>query len=209
MLDKIGLTARDEEGYRKRLDGQKLTINIEYVLMFGPWRDVVQMVCSDWKNVGIRAIPKEEARPLFSQRGEAGTLQDMSVWTMDRSAHFLVEPYYQLPRRAGTPASVGALYWDWYTTDGKQGEKPPAEVMKAYTLYEQCKTAKTEAELAQYATELLDLNAEQIWFIGIVGILPAIGVVSKKLGNVPEKAVYDWLCLSSGNSYNEQFYFKS
>jgi len=80
------------------------------------------MVGAYWEDVGVRAFPKEMSRPLFSERGEAGTVQDMSVWTMDRSAHFLLDPLFQMPRRWVTPASSGALYYYLYTSDCKDVE---------------------------------------------------------------------------------------
>jgi peptide/nickel transport system substrate-binding protein len=208
LLDGIGLTARDSEGMRLRLDGQALTINIEYAPVFGPWADVTQMICNYWKDIGVRAFPKEESRPLFAERADLGTEQDMSVWTMDRSAHFLVEPLYQLPRRSGTPPSTAALYWDWWNSDGAQGEEPTPEILQAYELYEKCKTARNQNELNQYGTELLDLNAAQTWFIGTVGLLPHVGVVKNSFFNVPEQAVSDWLCLTPGNTYIEQYFIK-
>lgn len=206
LLDEIGLTKRDAEGFRLNLRGEPLTINIEYAPVFGPWADVTQMICAYWKEIGIRAFPKEEARTLFDERGQLGTVQDMSVWTMDRSAHPLVQPLYQMPRRGGTPASVGALYWDWWTSEGQKGEQPPPEVLKAYELYEKCKTAKNEQELVEYTTQLLDLNAEQTWFIGVVGLLPHVGIVKNNFHNVPKEAVSDWLCLTPGNTFIEQYY---
>jgi peptide/nickel transport system substrate-binding protein len=206
MLDELGLTARDSEGYRLNLRGEPLVINIEYVSLFGPWADITQMVCAYWKEIGIKANPKEEARTLFGERGNLGTVQDMSVWTMDRSAHPLVQPLYQLPQRGGTPASVAALYWDYYTSGGESGEQPTPEVQKAYDLYDKCKTAKNEEELVQYTTELLDLNAEQTWFIGVVGLLPHVGIVKNNFHNVTKEAVSDWLCLTPGNTSIEQYY---
>ena len=208
MLDAIGLTERDEEGFRKRLDGEKLTINVEYAPVFGPWGDVCEMVVKYWADVGIRAYPKEESRPLFSERGQLGTVQAMSIWTMDRCAHPLLDPLYWMPRRGGTPASVGALYWDWWNSNGAQGEEPPPEVLKSYELYEACKTAKSEEELKQYSEELFALNADQIWFIGVVGLLPHIGVVKSNFHNVPEEAISDWLCLSPGNTTVEQYWME-
>jgi peptide/nickel transport system substrate-binding protein len=208
MLDAIGLTARDEEGFRKRPDGEKLTINIEYAPVFGPWGDVCEMVVKYWADVGIRAFPKEESRPLFDERGNLGTVQDMSIWTMDRCAHPLLDPLYWMPRRGGTPASVGALYWDWWNSDGEQGEEPPPDVLKSYELYEACKTAKSTEELKGYSEELFALNADQIWFIGVVGLLPHIGVVKTNFHNVPEEAISDWLCLSPGNTTVEQYWME-
>jgi peptide/nickel transport system substrate-binding protein len=208
MLDDIGLTARDAEGFRLNLQGESFAVNIEYAPVFGPWADVLQMVAGYWGDVGVKTLPQEMSRPLFSERGSAGTVQDMSVWTMDRSAHFLVDPLYQMPRRGGTPASTGALYRDWWESDGEQGEEPPPEVKKAYELYDKCVTAGSTEELAEYATELLDLNAEQLWFVGVVGLLPHVGVVKNPFRNVPEEAVSDWLCLTPGNTSIEQYFFK-
>jgi len=208
MLDEIGLTARDAEGFRLRLDGEQLTINIEYAPVFGPWGDVSEMVSKYWAEIGIRAFPKEESRDLFTERGNLGTVQDMSVWTMDRCAHPLLDPLYWMPRRGGTPASVGALYWDWWNSDGEQGEEPPPDVLKSYELYEACKTAKSQEELQAYSEELFALNADQLWFIGVVGLLPHIGVVKNYFHNVPDGPgnISDWLCLSPGNTTIEQYY---
>ncbi len=210
MLDAIGLTARDGEGFRLRPDGKSLTINIEYAPVFGPWGDVAEMASKYWAEIGIRAFPKEESRPLFSERGDLGTVQDMSIWTMDRCAHPLLDPLYWMPRRGGTPASVGALYWDWWNSDGEQGEEPPPEVLKSYELYEACKTAKSQEELKAYSEELFALNADQIWFIGVVGLLPHIGVVKNNFRNVPDgpENVSDWLCLSPGNTTIEQYWIE-
>jgi peptide/nickel transport system substrate-binding protein len=210
MLDEIGLTERDGEGFRLRLDGEQLTINCEYAPVFGPWAEVTEMVSQYWADVGIRMFPKEESRTLFSERGTEGTVQDMSIWAMDRCAHPLLDPLYWMPRRGGTPASVGALYWDWWNSDGAQGEEPPPEVLQAYEIYEACKTARSEEELEQYSTELFALNAEEIWFIGVVGLLPHIGVVKNNFRNVPDgpENVSDWLCLSPGNTTVEQYFIE-
>jgi len=209
LLDGIGLTARDEEGFRLGLDGQKLTINCEYAPVFGPWGDVVEMCAKYWAEVGVRVFPKEESRTLFSERGNEGTVQDMSVWMQDRCAHFWLQPIFQMPIRGGTPASSGALWHDWYISDGEIGEEPPPEVKKAYELVEAMKTARSDEELIAFATELLDLNAEQVWYIGTVGLLPHVGVVKNNFRNVPEEGVIsDWLCLTPGNTTIEQYFFK-
>jgi len=210
MLDDIGLTARDGEGFRLRPDGEQLTINCEYAPVFGPWAAVTEMVAAYWADVGVRMFPKEESRTLFSERGTEGTVQDMSIWAMDRCAHPLLDPLYWMPRRGGTPASVGALYWDWWNSDGANGEEPPPEVLKSYELYEACKTAKSDEELQGYSEELFALNADQIWFIGVVGLLPHIGVVKNNFRNVPDgpENVSDWLCLSPGNTTIEQYFIE-
>ena len=44
--------------------------------------------------------------------------------------------------------------------------------------------------------------------IGIVGMLPHIGVAKNNFRNVPEKGISDWLQLTPGNGATEQWFFK-
>jgi peptide/nickel transport system substrate-binding protein len=206
-LDEIGLTARDEEGFRLRLDGQRLTISVEYVPILA-FSDVVEMAVHYWAEVGLRVFPKEVSRSLFGERSLAGGVQEITVWVMDRAAHALLSPLFQMPIRGFSPGSNGALWHDWYTSGGEKGEQPPAEVQKAYELIEACKSAPNAEALALYATELLDLNAEELWVIGTVGLLPHVGVVKTNVHNVPEQALSDWLCLTPGNTTVEQYFFQ-
>lgn len=205
ILDEIGLTERDGEGFRLRLDGEPLTITIEYAPVFGPWRDVVQLVTDHWKEIGIRAIPKEEDRTLFNQRGLAGEEMDMGVWTMDRCLTPLIEPWYFLPYQGGTPPSTAAQWWTWYTSGGEEGEEPPPEVVRQYALYDQIKGASA-SELPGLAEEFFDNASENIWFIGTVGVLPHVGIVKNNFRNVPEQAMSDWLQLTPGNTNVEQYF---
>ncbi|MCC9076591.1 ABC transporter substrate-binding protein [Litorilinea aerophila] len=208
LLDEIGLTERDSEGFRLRPDGEPLTITIEYAPVFGPWRDAVQMITDQWKQIGIRAIPKEEDRTLFSQRGLAGEEMDMGVWIMDRCLTPLIEPWYFLPYQGGTPPSTAALWWQWYQSRGEQGEEPPAEVKRQYELYDLIKGASPD-ELPALAEEFFDNASENIWFIGTVGVLPHVGIVKNNFRNVPEEAVSDWLQQTPGNTNVEQYFKRS
>ena len=207
LLDGIGLTQRDGEGFRLRADGTPLSITIEYAPVFGPWRDDVNMVCEQWREIGIRGIPKEEDRTLFSQRGQGGLEMDMGVWTMDRCFTPLIEPWYFLPFRGGTPPSTAGLWWDWYQTGGEQGEEPPEEVKRQYDLYDRIKGASPE-DLPALAEEFFENASQNIWFIGLVGVLPHVGVVKNNFRNVPEQAISDWLQLTPGNTNVEQYFIK-
>jgi len=207
LLDGIGLTEKDNEGYRLRADGTPLSITIEYAPIFGPWRDAVQMITDSWKEIGIRAIPKEEDRTLFSQRGTAGEEMDMGVWIMDRCLTPLIEPWSFFPYRGGTPPSTGGLWWDWYQSQGAQGEEPPTEVQDQYALYDQIRGASPDT-LPALAQQFFDNTSENLWFIGTVGDLPHVGVVKNNFRNVPENAVSDWLQQTPGNTNVEQYFKK-
>jgi peptide/nickel transport system substrate-binding protein len=205
LLDEIGLTERDSDGFRLRPDGTPLSITIEYAPIFGPWRDAVQMITDHWQDIGIRGIPKEEDRTLFNERGLAGEEMEMGVWIMDRCLTPLIEPWYFFPYRGGTPPSTAGQWWDWYQSRGERGEEPPTEVRRQYELYDQIKGA-TPDDLPALAEEFFDNASENIWFIGTVGILPHVGVVKNNFRNVPEQAVSDWLQQTPGNTNVEQYF---
>jgi peptide/nickel transport system substrate-binding protein len=114
-----------------------------------------------------------------------------------------------MPIHSGTPASNGADWHDWYTSGGELGVEPPDEVKRAYELAEAMKTATSDEELISLGTEMLDLAAEELWWIGVVGLMPHVGVVKNNFRNVPEEGVIsDWLCLTPGNTTVEQYFFK-
>jgi peptide/nickel transport system substrate-binding protein len=169
---------------------------------------VVQLVTDHWKEIGIRAIPKEEDRSLFNERGLAGEEMDMGIWIMDRCLTPLIEPWYFFPYRGGTPPSTAGLWWDWYQSGGASGEEPPAEVALQYQLYDQIKGASAE-DLPGLAEQFFDNASENVWFIGTVGILPHVGVVKNNFRNVPENAVSDWLQQTPGNTNIEQYFKKA
>jgi len=207
LLDGLGLTNRDAEGFRTRPDGTPFSITVEYAPVFGPWGDSVNMICEQWKEIGIRGIPKEEARDLFNERGIAGTEMDMGVWMMDRCITPLLEPWFFFPFKGGTPPSTAARWYEWYQSGGTQGEEPPQEVKDQYALYDQCKGATPEA-LPPLAEKFFDTASEYIWYIGTVGRLPNVGVCKNKFRNVPEVAVQDWAIMSLGNTNPEQYFWK-
>ena len=203
ILDGIGLTQRDGEGFRLRLDGQPLTIVIEYAPVFGPWRDCVYMISDQWKEIGIRAIQKEEGRTLYTQRGNAGEW-DIGVWTMDRCFTPLIEPEWFMP---GFTRHGAHLWNEYYTTAGKSGEEPQEYVKELWQLYDRIKAALPE-ELFKLADEFFELSSRNIPNIGTVGVLPHVGVVKNNFRNVPEEAISDWLQLTPGNTNVEQYFIK-
>ncbi len=206
LLDEIGLTELDDEGFRKRLDGEDLTITIEYAPVFGPWGDAVQMICDQWQEIGIRAVPKEEARPLLGERVAEGHEVDIGIWTGDKCATPLLWGQWFMPMAAGSWCQA-VDWWAWYNTKGAQGEEPPEEVKRQYDLFDKIH-AVPEDERDQYAEEFFDNASENLWYIGVVGGLPHVGIVKENFRNVPEEAISDWMQLTPGNTEPEQYFIR-
>ncbi len=204
LLDDIGITERDSEGFRLLPGGQPLTITIEYAPVFGPWKDVAQIMSDQWQAIGIRGIPKEEDRTLLTQRGQANE-RDAGVWQCDRCFTPLIEPYWFMPTGGGY--SGWENYALWYTSGGEQGEEPPAEIKLQCDLYDQIKAA-TADKVPALAEQFFDNFSQNVWVIGTVGVLPHVGVVKNNFRNVPEEAISDWLQLTPGNTNVEQYFIR-
>jgi len=204
LLDALGLTARDAEGFRLRPDGQPLTITIEYAPVFGPWRDTVQMICDQWQAIGIRGVPKEEDRSLFTTRGRANE-HDVSIWTIDRCATPLGNPHWWHPHTGGY--GWAELYAQWYNSRGAEGEEPPENIKRQFELYDQIRGA-TPDQLPGLAEQYFDNWSDNLWVIGTVGAMPALVVVKNNFRNVPEVAVSDVRQASPGNTNVEQYFWE-
>ncbi|NLV91891.1 MAG: ABC transporter substrate-binding protein [Firmicutes bacterium] len=204
LLDEIGLTQRDSEGYRLRPDGRRLTINFTITPAFGPWTKAAELLVDYWKDIGVRVVISVIERTLFQERAMALDFE-MSAWTNDRGLTPDVEPLLLLPGRG---QSVDSPWFNWFYTNGVRGEEPPAgPERRAYDIYAQVKNSSDVDEIAELMRELILLNMENLWYIGTVGDLPHVVIVSNKMRNVPEVAVSDWLQKTPGNTWIEQYFF--
>jgi peptide/nickel transport system substrate-binding protein len=204
LLDDLGL-AKGDDGFRLRPDGELLTWEIQYAPVFGPWKDVIEMTVKQWEEIGLKVTVKELDRDLRGQRNTANE-NDFNVWTQDRCFTPLIEPAWFMPGAGGMDGTAN-LYSQWWTSGGEEGEEPPPELKAQFELYDKIKAA-TPDQLPPLAEEFFDRASENLWFIGNVGQLPHVGVVKNKFRNVPDNAVSDWLLLSPGNTFPEQYFWK-
>ena len=81
----------------------------------------------------------------------------------------------------------------YHTSGGRSGAKAdmPA-AMRLEALYASWMTAKDTAERARIWTEMLMINADEVFTIGMINAVPQPVVISNRLRNVPETALYSW-----------------
>ena len=209
LLDEMGLDKRDKDGYRLRPDGKTLAVTIEYTpASVGPTKvTIVEMVQRYWEELGIKVAVKQLDRQLYMVRCRTGNEHDIGLWHAD----MLTEPLWPIGAYVG-PISVMAewapLWYLWYTTDGKGGEEPPDEIKRIMELYETVQTTMDESERIAVAKEIWKSNAENLWAIGTVGLIPHPIIVSKRLHNVPEEGWWAWDYFYAALYSPEQFFLK-
>lgn len=192
LLDKIGLTNRDDRGIRLMENGEPLEIIIETAGENTTETDVLQLVRDSWSKLGIKLHTKPLQREVLRNRIFAGSTV-MSVWFGLENA----VPTVAMSPHELAPTSQQQLQWPkWgqhYETSGRAGEPvdmPAAEELldldKAWSL------AHDPDEMRRIWMRMLEIHRDQTYTIGIVRAVPQPVVVRKGLHNVPEKAVYNW-----------------
>jgi len=206
LLDEMGLTERDADGYRLRKDGQRVSITYEYTPIFGSWGDIGELLSAQWKELGIELNVEEEARSLFYER-KAANEHDMGVWTGSAEFNPLIDPRWFLPFSAESVHAVP--FAAWWNSGGKEGEEPPADLRKAQEIFDEIKQEPDTEKQKTLFRQILELNKENLWVIGVSTAPPEVVVVKNFFRNVPESAVSDWHLLTPGATAPEQYYIKA
>lgn len=211
LLDKIGLTRKDPEGFRL-FPGttRRVTVELSVVPVFGPWPDIAQLIARNWERVGIKTIVQVRERALHFQMRQSNDLQ-AEIWNQDTAGFpFTGVPKYDPRSLLYGTITTGPLWKQWYDSGGKEGVEPPAEIKNIAQLIDRGRTANP-ADQVRIAQEIFKTWVDNVFEIGTVGLTPldqGVAVVNAKLRNVPTKLGKDWLLRTPGNARTEQFYYK-
>jgi peptide/nickel transport system substrate-binding protein len=209
MLDKLGLTKKDSEGYRLRTDGGgRLRLALTTYLGFLPFTQVAEMISQQWKQIGIRGEVQEMERGLATARLRANEHQIYfeTQWGADNM--FGHSPFF-FPIDGGTP--VGPLYGVWYASSGAQGKQPPPRMREVMEKYRKA-FGVPDAERTRLAKDVWKIALDEMWVIPVVSNSPAsqgVRVIKTNMGNIPERL---WNSAVSDNphiAHTETWYFKS
>jgi peptide/nickel transport system substrate-binding protein len=208
LLDKLGLDKKDSEGYRLYPSGSRVVVELGVVPAFANWPDVGQLIGRDWQKVGIQTIVQIRERATHFQMRESDDLQ-IEIWNEDTTGY----PFTGAPKfdpRTSPGLALGRAYQKWYTSNGKEGMEPPAEMKRVTELIDQAKSASPEQQV-KMAKELFTIWAEQLYEVGTIGLTPMVQgvvVINKNMRNIPATLGNDWPLRTPGNARTEQFYFR-
>lgn len=183
LLDEIGLQWDENNQYRLRPDGKKMSITVQFVARMA---DGVEIVKDHWEEVGIEVHTRQVTGERLATLKE-GNKVDVGIWNPHQGTEFAM-------RAVGATdfvppfASIGVGYpwYTWYQTDGEDGEEPPSDIKELYETRD--KWLLTEIGSKEYidlGKKLINSYIENLYVIGTVGLLPYPVNISKKLRNIP------------------------
>jgi len=210
MLDAIGLSKKDADGYRVRTDnGQRLTLEIlgptdppDYALKY-------EMLQQHFKQVGI------DLRLNLVPYDSWGTINATNEAQLNSYTNWGTERLWGEATATGrnvtftSPAAeIGPAFGDWYYTNGAKGREPTDPLIKqVQDLYTKGWTSPTD-ERNKLGQQIWKIAIEQQWTVGVVGgfaYWPRLANVD--LGNMPDAVCFASYCRFPATARPETFYW--
>lgn len=214
LLDGLGFTERDGEGFRIGPDGNTLAVTITYTEVgFASPPDEIQLVSDYWQAVGIKVNQEVVERSLYEERNMAGDIE-IGNWFVDRSSVVLADPGRYLGNIGDGPWAINYVRWlsvNLYggSDTGTQIEPPEGhEVRRIWELWQQVQQeADTDARNTLFQ-ELLGIHKAHPYMIGTVGEDPQPVVVRNNFFNVGPDFISDDTLRNVGLLAPAQFFMR-
>jgi peptide/nickel transport system substrate-binding protein len=203
MLDEIGLK-KGPDGFRTRLDGSRLEITVEGMDWDKATLDEMELVVAAWNEVGVRTTLKTMSREIYWTRACSNEVE-VTTWTVDRGIDPMTDPIYMFP--FDERSWMAPAYGTWYKSEGEMGKEPPAYFKEMMELYDEYKVTVDSDRQKEIAKEIVRRNAENVYVVGTVGMVPSVVVVKENFKNVPEDFTTDWIYMAPGTLDPCHFYF--
>jgi peptide/nickel transport system substrate-binding protein len=192
LLDEIGLTKKNSEGFRLLPNGQPMNLIIETASQSSEQADLLELVRDTWSKIGIKAFTKPSQREVFRNRVMAGDTL-VSIWSGLENG--LATPLMDPAELA--PSNQYQLQWPkwgrYYETGGKAGTAPDLPAVKELAdLHRAWLGAASAKRREDIWRRMLEIHAQEVFTIGLIGGVPQPVVVDNKLKNVPKKGIYSW-----------------
>jgi peptide/nickel transport system substrate-binding protein len=205
LLDKIGLTTRDADGFRTYPGGGKVSMNAIVSIASGYQVEVLELMRKQWAKAGLDLVILSSERTLYYDRASANDF-DLSMDSLSGGYDPTDNPRGVLALHA--QESRQSLAWvKWYESGGKAGEEPSPSMKKRLQLYDQWKVASTEKEADELFKQILALAADEVEVLGTVRPPNDVGVRNIKLVNVLDTMPFGWTYPSPGPSLLQTWYY--
>ncbi|MCS6759689.1 MAG: ABC transporter substrate-binding protein [Candidatus Devosia euplotis] len=185
LLDAVGLTKRDNAGFRLRPDGQRLSPMIE--ANDAAHAKTLELLAGIFADVGIELLPRFIDRTQWDNNRDNNDFQLQWI-PFDRLTYVPADPRLMLGSQ-----SYGNEYFKLYQTDGESGIAPPegSDVSAMFAAWGRASQALTLEDADAAVNEMIADFVDAGYVIGVYGGGAAVNIVSDKMHNVQPDLVQD------------------
>jgi len=172
LLDEMGMT-KGPDGFRKGPDGKTFEMTIEYGPHMSDFVPTAEIIVENFREVGLNINSKQISTELQGTRMAANELEASLFWcsgpVMWEWADWGADKW-------------GQLWWRWYTSHGREGEEPPAEVLEFYQMVDSIRTVPLE-EAKKVDQKIRESMKKNVWFLFMTQDNVQPVCINKKLMN--------------------------
>ncbi|HEV7718796.1 MAG TPA: ABC transporter substrate-binding protein [Arsenicitalea sp.] len=185
LLDGLGYTKRDGDGYRLGPDGKRISVNIDVRTTNPLQSDGLQVIVPRWKAIGIELKINSIDTALYQQRQLSNTFDAAS----NNGAGGLMET---MNPRMYVPINQNAIYgipWAFWHLHDPRGIEPPQVVKDQLALYDEFVGTADPANQKKLFTKILQIAKDQFRVIGINLLVGTYAIASNRMGNIPDSMI--------------------
>jgi peptide/nickel transport system substrate-binding protein len=203
LLDAAGYDKKNAQGIRLFPDGTPISFTIEGTALTGtPDDDTIQLAVKFLREVGLDTAYKSVERSLYTEHYEANEIQ-AAFWGGDRTVLPLV-PEAIIFRGVQPDRPWAPAYAHWFNRgpSDPNGEEPPADsfVKKIWDIWDLVTLEPDPDKQTALFNQILDIWAEEVPMIGLLGEMPAPVIMKNGFKNFLEGFPMD------DTTGDEQFY---
>jgi len=178
LLDEIGLTEKDADGYRKYADGTTIDILLEHGGHAPDIAPVSDLFAQYMKDIGLKVTVKQIDSSLWGEKWAGNQIQETVMWSHDIG--------WGNDVTTGSVDRAGRLWAVYINTSGAEGEEPPAWASEAIDL-DASKWAAVAGsdEYNKYVAEGFKWSQANLPYVNFVEGVKYPLIVNTNLKNVP------------------------
>ena len=210
-LDNV-LPEKDADGWRiDPATGERLSVVFtiqtgDYGLRF---TDVAELLKQYFAEVGVDIVVDVVDNDVWTERRNDNSME-ATIFTGEGGYGItaITDPRYFVPVHG---QSIWGNGWNlWYLEPNNPNlVEPPQEIQDLIDLYESVLQAPTSDERLERMSQVLQIDADNFYVIGISSASDSYRPLSSRLGNVPETWVNGWNPGGVAIAFPEQWYFGS
>jgi len=190
LLDEIGLPWDANQEWRTRPDGTPLNLTLEFWASKSNVTDISELIKGYWGKVGINLTLKPEEKNFYQERLQSNETE-MGVWAIGGGSEIYSrqnEPIRWRPPWHWMVTPLGGPRWrEWLDSDGAEGLEPPEIIKELWDLTVQWLAEPFGTErYMELGKRIFQINAENCWLIGTVGLVPRVAVIKDTVRNAPK-----------------------
>ncbi len=187
MLLDIDILDFDDQGTLIGPDDEPISIEVMLPTGWPQMVDVLELVEEDWADLGIDLIINPVDPGLYWTNKPAGDYE-IDAWPFAKSAR---DPNL-LPNSVNSWAPD---YARWYIAGREENDnavEPPSEIKELFDIWDDIQATADQEEHDELYDTLLKRQAENLWIIGTIGLLPKVMPKGNHFHNVPEESTWSW-----------------